>query len=134
MLPAPGTGYRWSEHTHETCTPIAVPELLLPRRSEPDARVPQQAAASDWPARSASIRCPASSASSLRPARQSADQPGERNAMLFWAACRFDEAIAQGLIDENDARRILTEAASRIGLQNYEISKTIESAFGRAGQ
>src|SRR3954451_13470583 len=41
VLPAPDTGYRWGEHTHETCTPIAVPELLLPRRGEPDARMPK---------------------------------------------------------------------------------------------
>ena len=65
---------------------------------------------------------------------ESANQPGERNALLFWGACRFGEAIAQGLIGEDDARRILTEAAARTGLQNYEIAKTIESAFGRAGQ
>lgn len=51
----------------------------------------------------------------------SAAVEGQRNQMLFWAACR---ALADGL----DLEQELTEAARGIGLDGQEIKKTLNSA------
>lgn len=49
---------------------------------------------------------------------------GNRNAGLFWAACRLAEA---GLSDD-DSYALLEPAATRIGLEAREIASTIQSA------
>jgi len=49
-------------------------------------------------------------------------EEGNRNAGLFWAACRAVEAGQEGLLDE------LRAAALRTGLSEREISRTIASA------
>lgn len=49
---------------------------------------------------------------------------GNRNAGLFWAACRLTELG----MDEHDTLDSLTEPASRIGLDAREIASTIRSA------
>jgi hypothetical protein len=39
-----------------------------------------------------------------------------RNNKLFWAACRFSEIVAEGLLTPNVAERLLTNAANLNGL------------------
>ena len=136
VLPAPGTGYSWDENSYETCAPIAVPEVLLPRRRDRDPHAQYASGVSGRLAGAISINSLSGIVRKLATARSPSvvagkKRPGERNALLFWAACRFGEAIAQGLIGEDDARRILTKAISRLGLPAREISRTINSAFGR---
>jgi hypothetical protein len=133
VMPAPGTGYSWDENSYETCAPIAVPELLLPRQSDPGTHAQYASGVSGRLAGAISINSLSGVARKVAAAKAPiGDAGGERNALLFWGACRFDEAVAQGLIDEDDARRILAEAAARTGLPDREIARTIESAFGRA--
>ena len=54
--------------------------------------------------------------------------PGERNDMLFWAACRGFEHAACGLLTEADVRVTLLEAAVRAGLGESASLATINSA------
>lgn len=49
---------------------------------------------------------------------------GNRNAGLFWAACRFAEAG----VSERDTSAALEPAATRAGLESREITSTIRSA------
>jgi hypothetical protein len=61
-------------------------------------------------------------------------QPGERNALTFWGACRIRDMIAIGELrgaDANNAFSALYEAARRTGLNHHEITNTIGSATGR---
>lgn len=52
-------------------------------------------------------------------------EPGERNAGLFWAACR----LAENGMAAPDALDVLTAAASQAGLGDREISTTVRSAY-----
>jgi Bifunctional DNA primase/polymerase, N-terminal len=54
---------------------------------------------------------------------------GERNQLLFWAACCFREMIQDGLIGRSDAEAALVDAASRIGLHPVEARRTVVSAI-----
>jgi hypothetical protein len=54
---------------------------------------------------------------------------GERNRMLFWAACRFAERIGAGQIRKGDAIALLTTAAKDAGLTAVEANRTIASAM-----
>jgi len=56
-------------------------------------------------------------------------QPGERNNVLHWAACRGAEMTAAGQVTADDVHACLGEAAARIGLDDGEARRTIESAF-----
>jgi hypothetical protein len=59
--------------------------------------------------------------------RLSEARVGERNGVLFWAACRLDErGIRQGEIEA-----LLLPVARGIGLTEFEIRRTIGSAMGR---
>lgn len=49
-------------------------------------------------------------------------QPGNRNAGLYWAACRAVEAGQPAVLDQ------LAVAAARTGLPDHEITRTINSA------
>jgi hypothetical protein len=57
--------------------------------------------------------------------------PGERNARLFWAACRAAELVANGELSKPHGEAVLIEAAGRAGLDHLESSRTIASAFTR---
>jgi hypothetical protein len=62
---------------------------------------------------------------------------GERNARVFWAACKLRDMIAAREISDdvgNHAFEELRQVGIHIGLSNYEIIHTIRSAaFGNAG-
>jgi hypothetical protein len=60
--------------------------------------------------------------------RLSHAQEGERNSVLFWAACRLDE---RG-IRHAQVEAILLPIALGIGLTALEICRTVSSAIGRA--
>jgi hypothetical protein len=51
--------------------------------------------------------------------------PGERNALLYWAACRAGQMVAQGAIDETTAYEVLWAAGLEIGLTESEIGVTL---------
>ncbi len=57
--------------------------------------------------------------------------PGERNARLFWAACRAAELVANGELSKPLGEALLIEAACRAGLDIPEATRTIGSASTR---
>ena len=59
-------------------------------------------------------------------------QPGERNNLLHWAACRAAEMIAAGHLDRATAIDALTEAGEAVGLGAGEVQATIASALKAA--
>lgn len=52
-------------------------------------------------------------------------QEGERNAGLFWAACR----LAENGVAPADALNLLSEAAGHAGLGDREVTRTVRSAY-----
>jgi hypothetical protein len=57
---------------------------------------------------------------------------GERNSVLFWAACRAGEHVRQGQVVEGYAAECLLEAALFVGLPRAEVTKTINSGLKTA--
>ncbi|AMN44057.1 bifunctional DNA primase/polymerase [Rhodoplanes sp. Z2-YC6860] len=60
-------------------------------------------------------------------------QPGERNRITFWAACRAGEMVASGLLGADSAVAIIAEAAARAGLPYTEAQRTARSGIRAAG-
>lgn len=60
-----------------------------------------------------------------------ADQ-GERNSLLFWAACRAAEGAAQGKYDAADIAQDLVDAAVQAGVPAGEAWRTVRSGMGRS--
>ena len=58
---------------------------------------------------------------------------GERNRLLFWAACRAGEGVRDGKTSEDFAISVLIEAAAHAGLPRSEARPTIYSALRTAG-
>jgi hypothetical protein len=56
-------------------------------------------------------------------------KPGERNALLYWAARRVAEHAAGGTLDEAGARAALRQAALDAGLNEFEVERTLDSAL-----
>jgi putative DNA primase/helicase len=56
---------------------------------------------------------------------------GERNRLLFWGACRLAELSQQSFLAHGDAVALAIEAGVQAGLTGGEISRTVNSAFGR---
>lgn len=61
---------------------------------------------------------------------------GERNKVLFWAACRAGDMMRKGEISETEAISQLMAAGARAGLDQGEMPKTIRSGIrkGISGQ
>jgi hypothetical protein len=57
---------------------------------------------------------------------------GERNARLFWAACRLGERVRAGQLGHGEAETLLLEAARAAGLPPIEARPTIRSGLRRA--
>jgi hypothetical protein len=57
---------------------------------------------------------------------------GERNAVLFWGACRLRERVEAGQIGQGEATALLVSRAREIGLQDIEAQRTITSAWRAA--
>jgi len=118
ILPSPGSGYRWGEWNYDNCVRVGVPADLLPREVEPN----------PFSNLLASIGPTVGGLTGVERCLRAAEE-GERNCVLYWAACRFAEAVTARLISEDDARIILSRAASITGLTDREIARTISSAF-----
>lgn len=56
---------------------------------------------------------------------------GERNAILFWCACRAGESVMRGELAEADAAAQLTTAAKAVGLEGGETQRSIRSGLRR---
>jgi hypothetical protein len=56
---------------------------------------------------------------------------GDRNSILFWAACRGSEAVRDGKAAEGFVNNVLLEAAKRCGLGELEAKRTIQSGMRR---
>ena len=56
---------------------------------------------------------------------------GQRNASLYWGACRAAELIARGELSKPHAGAVLAEAARLAGLDHIEAGRTISSAFAQ---
>jgi len=56
-------------------------------------------------------------------------QPGQRNNVLHWTACRAAEMVAARQLTTEELYACLGEAASRIGLDDDEARRTIASAL-----
>jgi hypothetical protein len=59
---------------------------------------------------------------------------GKRNAITYWASCRFSEMVATGLISTNDAMALIVDAATAAGLPHNEAIATARSALRTAGR
>jgi hypothetical protein len=59
---------------------------------------------------------------------------GERNRITFWAACRFNEMVRDGLITQRLAEELLLQGAFRCGLTGMEILTTARSASKQRGR
>lgn len=57
---------------------------------------------------------------------------GNRNATLFWAACRLRERVDACEIDDTEGREALREAALSTGLSETETERTLDSALHAA--
>jgi hypothetical protein len=57
---------------------------------------------------------------------------GNRNASLFWAACRVRERVDACELDGVRARHVLREAALAAGLEEHETERTLDSALDTA--
>jgi hypothetical protein len=62
-----------------------------------------------------------------------AAQPGERNRLTFWAACRAGEMVASGLLSAHVAVSVIAEAGTRAGLPTSEAQRTAWSGIRTAG-
>jgi hypothetical protein len=58
---------------------------------------------------------------------------GERNALLFWAACRCGEAVCEGKVPRDWVSEVLIEAAARAGLSRPEANRTVQSGMRTGG-
>jgi len=54
---------------------------------------------------------------------------GNRNSMLFWAACRAVEYVRAGRVHEDDVRGLFYDAGRASGLDHGETRTTVASAF-----
>jgi hypothetical protein len=95
----------WPAWLRDALTPLPRPAVIVPHR----------AASAD-----------ASVAGIVR--RVAEAREGERNAVLFWAACRL---LERGL-RQRDVEALLIPTAMNIGLTDVEARRTITSAQGRA--
>ena len=58
-----------------------------------------------------------------------AANPGERNNLTFWAACRAGEMVSSGLLRDETAAAVIAEAATRAGLSPAEAERTAWSGI-----
>jgi Bifunctional DNA primase/polymerase, N-terminal len=56
---------------------------------------------------------------------------GERNNLVFWAACRAGELVRAGEVDDASCAALLEFAAMRAGLSPLEARRTIKGGFAR---
>jgi hypothetical protein len=55
---------------------------------------------------------------------------GKRNAVLYWAACRGAELVAEGAASAEAVAALLCSAAVAAGLPEAEARRTVDSAMG----
>lgn len=119
LHPATGQPYRWT-HVPQAMAPLprALERLLTPRK------------APAWFRPHSRLQSPLQANQALRGLIRTVEEAGEgeRNARLFWAACRMVEREQHGQPVDWDA---LAHAAIDRGLTDREVMATIHSAKGR---
>ena len=100
-------------------------DLAMPDKGSVPAPAPMPA----WRSEDAKLRAIPSILSLLANARE-----GERNRITFWAACRFNEMVRDGLITQGLAEELLLQGARRCGLAGREILTTARSASKQASR
>ena len=55
---------------------------------------------------------------------------GQRNSLLYWAACRAKEHIEAGRLKREEVEEHLAKSGDYVGLEKKEIAATIKSALG----
>ena len=133
VLPGCGNGRVWLK---PLSTPLAPAPTWLPGKEDRDVPpVPAQPRAGIPSSPFARFMVDVAD-TSLRNIAQRVERAveGERNCVLFWAACRVAELERDGLIDQAWAAELLALAATRAGLPEIEARRTIKSGFehGRA--
>ncbi|MBO0917509.1 bifunctional DNA primase/polymerase [Streptomyces laculatispora] len=117
----PGTGNVFHKPT------TAWPSTLLPRKEKP--RVPGQARRQTS---LSGIRRPGKHWTVETLVQHVMDAgEGNRNASLYFAACRANESADQGALDLYEAENALVSAGQAVGLADGEILATIQSAARR---
>lgn len=58
-----------------------------------------------------------------------AAREGQRNALVYWGACRLAELVKLAVIAQGDAIALAVEAARQAGLSPKEAQRTVASAF-----
>lgn len=111
--------------------PIAAPppwllSALAPRPAAPRPHTPRRHCLEAHAGRDAAVL------DSLRQVVASGTN-GNRNARLFWSACRAHEHVNAGLFDDATAVGALLEAAATVGLSEPEARATITSAQRNTG-
>jgi hypothetical protein len=56
---------------------------------------------------------------------------GQRNAIVFWGACRLWELVKRGDLSEGCARRLIISAGTSTGLSTVEVERAFDSASRR---
>ena len=100
-------------------------DLAVPDPKECTAETPFIAA--QWESRNPRIRAKLKGVLSVI-GKVATARPGERNALLYWGACRIKEADP-GIISQSLGVELLIEAGSRAGLPAVEAKRTIASAL-----
>jgi hypothetical protein len=111
--------------------PIAdAPQWILDEAMPPPPQpMPAPGPMPTWRSEDAKLRAIPGILSLVANARQ-----GERNRITFWAACRFNEMVRDGLITQRLAEELLLQGASRCGLNGMEILRTARSASKQRGR
>ncbi|MFD9225241.1 bifunctional DNA primase/polymerase [Streptomyces sp. NPDC060064] len=126
-LHASGNRYKWYGDGRFYKPEVAWPATLLPRKERP--RVPGRPRTQQS---LSGIRRPGKHWTVQTLVQHVMDaSEGNRNASLYFAACRAQETADQGFIDLYEAETALAAAGSAVGLGDGEIIATIQSAASR---
>jgi len=125
LHPATGQPYRWVDPEH--------PIIPLPKHLWDLLMAPDSALRRPWSNErdSGGVSTPRDVRAALvRLVRVVLDaDEGNRNLVLFWAACRAVEYVRAGRVHEDDVRSLLYDAGRGAGLNHGETRTTVASAF-----
>jgi hypothetical protein len=124
-LPGPNNGRRWIR-TFGECNPPPAPGWIPKADDRPALRETKERLAPQFARHTLDA--------SLRGIAKRVERAveGERNSIVFWAACRLAELVRNNLLEEAWAAELLLIAARRAGLPDNEARRTIASGLKTA--